>query len=352
MCPAPPAGKILLHGAQYWMRSLDTGTGNVAEVSIMGGDESQPVNITASTLMAVASPELQFLLHQSGCFCQTPVISIPSTTRSTLELVKQVLCHGQADLVIGQDAKRSCSGVKDVMELIAPGVIIDNMVMSCKVEEDDDSGLSILVEVEAGDEVVNIVKDHDYTTKVDDSVLGKKKQAKKVKSHMNEDVWKSIIEDHKKKVGMLNLSVMDCGLIRSKYSPREVRELVPRKIKKESDDPEDKIACELCGKTFTTAPSVCSHMVTHSPSRDDVLCPVCGFSAEFHKLVNHVRSMHLKEKVYNCTTCQAKFSTHSAKSSHMRKHSRSDTMGQCENNSCRKFYKKASGRGCTSCSKK
>ena len=151
---------------------------------------------------------------------------------------------------------------------------------------------------------------------------------------------------------MLNLSVLDCGLIRSKYSPREVRELVPKKIKKESDDPEDKIACELCGKTFTTAPSIASHMVTHSPSRDDVFCPVCAFSAEYPKLVNHVRSRHLKEKVYNCTTCLAEFSTHSAKSTHMLKHNRSDTMGQCKNINCRKFYKITLGKGCTSCPKK
>ena len=86
-------------------------------------------------------------------------------------------------------------------------------------------------------------------------------------------------------------------------------------------------------------------MVKHSPSRDDVFCPVCAFSAEFSKLVNHVRSRHLKEKVYNCTTCLAEFSTHSAKSTHMLKHSRSNTMGQCKNNNCRKFYKKNSRQG-------
>ena len=92
-------------------------------------------------------------------------------------------------------------------------------------------------------------------------------------------------------------------------------------------------------------------MVKHSPSRDDVFCPVCAFSAEFSKLVNHVRSRHLHEKVYKCDVCQAEFSTHSAKSSHMLKHSRSDTLGQCENINCKKFYKKNLGKGCTSCSK-
>ena len=147
---------MLLHGAQYWVKSLDTGSVNMAEISLMGVDSSQPVNITASILMSVASPELQLLFHQSGCFCQAPVIiSIPSTTRSTLQLVRQVLCQGQADKLLMQDARRSCTEVRNVLELIAPGVIIDNMIMSCK-EEEDDSGLRSARWVRKGIKAVSV----------------------------------------------------------------------------------------------------------------------------------------------------------------------------------------------------
>ena len=152
----------------------------------------------------------------------------------------------------------------------------------------------------------------------------------------------------------LDESVLDCGLIRARKNARELQELVPRQLKKESEDPVENISCPYCFKKYTTAPSLTSHMVKHSASREDVSCPVCVFSTEYSKMVDHIRSMHSMEKVFFCAICDTEFSTLSAKSIRMRKHNRSESLGldQCQNPNCKKFFKKILGKGCTSCSKR
>jgi len=150
---------------------------------------------------------------------------------------------------------------------------------------------------------------------------------------------------------VLDESVVDVGMIKSKFSGREQHEMVPKKLKIEREDPPNLLECNFCQKTYTIAASMASHMVKHSPSRENVFCPLCRFSTDQTRLVKHIRSHHSMEKVYSCGTCRMKFCNFESKSAHEKKHDNPD-LCQCPGCGSKRFYNIQLGRGCTNCSKK
>ena len=393
------AKKQVIHvgRAQSWIGHLDNDAVNVANIALLGGDDNTPVIIPASVMMAVVCPEIKFLLLKEGFlhYCSAPVwISIPSVRRSSIELARELMCRGMVEQTFGEEsAKRALKGVRKVMGLLAPDMQIACRIIIRKDEEEDESlesarwvnkGMKVDLtnDVDVPGDVLGEVSDgprnndpgeenegsddkpvenfdvaitnrtEEYNPNADKNVrvvcdnnYGSSYK-KKGKGSLQSIVWKSVKSVQKLR---LNQSVMDFGLVRGTNSARELHELVPLKLKRESDDPTTKINCPFCSKQFTTAPSIASHMVTHSPGREDVLCPVCEFSTEYYKLVNHIRSRHLGEKVFICELCQTEFSTMSAKSSHKLKHRRTNTHGQCRK--CLKFFKKSLGDRCSRCPK-
>jgi len=164
-------------------------------------------------------------------------------------------------------------------------------------------------------------------------------------------VSKSYGKQHVRPKPVLDESVVDFGMIRSKFSGREQQEMVPRKLKKEREDPPNLLECNFCQKTYTIAASMASHMVQHSLSRENVFCPICSFSTDQTRLVKHIRSQHSMEMVYSCDICKMKFCNFDAKSAHVKKHDNPD-LCQCPKCGSKKFYNIQLGRGCTNCSKK
>jgi len=151
----------------------------------------------------------------------------------------------------------------------------------------------------------------------------------------------------------LNESVLDCGLIKKKISIKEKESIVPKVLKIEEPSPPNPHECNFCGKSFTTAAPLATHLVKHYPQSPDKLdCPfpTCSFAAAQGNLIKHMRSRHTKEQLFSCFYCTIKFHTMDAKIAHEKKHRLPDVWAQCDQPACRMFYQVA--RGSCRCAKK
>jgi len=151
----------------------------------------------------------------------------------------------------------------------------------------------------------------------------------------------------------LNESVLDCGLIKKKISVKEKESIVPKVLKIEEPSPPNPHECNFCGKSFTTAAPLATHLVRHYPEFQDKLdCPfpTCNFAAAQENLTKHMRSKHTKEQLFSCYHCTIKFHTMDAKIAHEKKHRLPDVWAQCDQPACRMFYQVA--RGSCRCAKK
>eukprot|EP00092_Neocalanus_flemingeri_P000593 GFUD01000630.1.p1 GENE.GFUD01000630.1~~GFUD01000630.1.p1 ORF type:complete len:348 (-),score=103.86 GFUD01000630.1:90-1133(-) len=124
---------VTLARAKPWFEGLFPSVASTAQITLMGGDQGDPVSIPAIVLVAVASKEIKSLLLATCLSCQSPVIVIPSATSSTLKLVRQVLCEGKVDPMTGLEISRRKLDVEAVLELLAPGVKLVNTIASAGV---------------------------------------------------------------------------------------------------------------------------------------------------------------------------------------------------------------------------
>jgi len=151
----------------------------------------------------------------------------------------------------------------------------------------------------------------------------------------------------------LNESVVDCGLIRKKISLKEKRAIVPKVLKIEEPSPPNPHECNFCGKSFTSAAPLASHLVKHYNRVEEKLdCPfpTCNFAASQENLIKHMRSKHTKEQLFSCYQCTIKFYTMDAKVAHEKKHGQPEVWAQCDKPACLMFYQVA--RGNCRCAKK
>eukprot|EP00092_Neocalanus_flemingeri_P031893 GFUD01034645.1.p1 GENE.GFUD01034645.1~~GFUD01034645.1.p1 ORF type:complete len:337 (-),score=96.36 GFUD01034645.1:66-1076(-) len=134
---------VTLSRGKPWFDGLFASVASAAQITLVGGDQGDPVSIPAIVLMAAASKEIKSLLLTTCLPCQSPVIVIPSATSSTLRLVRQVLCEGKVDPMTGQEVSRRKLDVEAVLEILAPGVklvlamIVSAGVARCKQDEGD-----------------------------------------------------------------------------------------------------------------------------------------------------------------------------------------------------------------------
>ncbi|XP_037051509.1 zinc finger protein 271-like [Bradysia coprophila] len=68
----------------------------------------------------------------------------------------------------------------------------------------------------------------------------------------------------------------------------------------------NEFVCDLCGKCFPNRRAVYSHIQKHTGQK--VLCNICGkcFSNR-NNLTKHHKTVHLKEKNYQCPTCEKRY---------------------------------------------
>ncbi len=83
----------------------------------------------------------------------------------------------------------------------------------------------------------------------------------------------------------------------------------PAKVTKERyyhKNEKNEFACDSCGKCFTSRQSVYAHIQRHIGQK--VLCNICGkcFSNR-NNLTKHHKTVHLKEKNYQCSTCEKRY---------------------------------------------
>jgi len=151
---------------------------------------------------------------------------------------------------------------------------------------------------------------------------------------------------------MLNESVLDCGLIKKKISLKEKDAMVPKVLKIEEPSPPNPHECNFCGKSFTSAAPLASHLVKHYTQfaeKFDCPFPTCNFAATQENLTKHMRSKHTKEQMFSCSHCTIKFYTMDAKMSHEKKHGQPAVWAQCDQPACLMFYQVA--RGSCRCAK-
>jgi len=161
---------------------------------------------------------------------------------------------------------------------------------------------------------------------------------------------RSSISPRKRK---LNESVLDCGLIKKKIGLKEKAAMVPRVLKVEEPSPPNPHECNFCGKSFTSAAPLASHLVKHYTQFEekfDCPFPTCNFVATQENLIKHMRSKHTKEQMFSCSYCTIKFYTMDAKVGHERKHGQPTVWAQCDQLACLMFYQVA--RGSCRCAKK
>lgn len=71
-------------------------------------------------------------------------------------------------------------------------------------------------------------------------------------------------------------------------------------------DTNNQFVCDLCGKCFTTRQSVYAHIQKHVGPK--FLCNICGKClSNRNNLTKHHKTVHLKEKNYQCTTCDKRY---------------------------------------------
>jgi len=151
----------------------------------------------------------------------------------------------------------------------------------------------------------------------------------------------------------LNESVVDCGLIKKKISLKEKDAMIPKVLKIEEPSPPNPHECNFCGKSFTSAAPLASHLVKHYTQfgeKYDCPFPTCNFAATQENLTKHMRSKHTKEQLFSCSHCTIKFYTMDAKVGHEKKHDQPAVWAQCDQQACRMFYQVA--RGNCRCAKK
>jgi len=197
-----------------------------------------------------------------------------------------------------------------------------------------------LTGIEGGDQVA--------TAGPSSSNVGRKKVLKKKFMHQAASTSgkagsSSQISTGKRK---LNQSVEDCGLIKKKISLKEKEAMVPKVLKVEEPSPPNPHECNFCGKSFTSAAPLASHLVKHYPTAEEKLdCPfpTCSFSATQENLIKHMRSKHTKEQIFSCDHCTIKFYTMEAKMAHEKKHGQPDIWAQCDKAACLMFYQVVKG---------
>ncbi|KAF9359658.1 hypothetical protein BGX26_011812 [Mortierella sp. AD094] len=105
----------------------------------------------------------------------------------------------------------------------------------------------------------------------------------------------------------------------SSPSPKRRRRVRPPTVKKPKKVKPTSFTCESpgCGKVFSRAYNLTSHMKTHSSERP-FLCGVCPLAfARRHDRERHIR-LHTGEKPYNCEICGAGFMRNDALNRHQK----------------------------------
>ncbi|KAG0002914.1 hypothetical protein BGZ79_002068 [Entomortierella chlamydospora] len=105
----------------------------------------------------------------------------------------------------------------------------------------------------------------------------------------------------------------------SSPSPRRRRRVRPPTVKKPKKVKPTSFTCEFpgCGKAFSRAYNLTSHMKTHSSERP-FLCGICPLAfARRHDRERHIR-LHTGEKPYNCKICGAGFMRNDALNRHQK----------------------------------
>ena len=144
---------------------------------------------------------------------------------------------------------------------------------------------------------------------------------------------------------LLNESVIDCGYVLKKAIMKE-KQVINSKILKTEAHPPNLFACNYCPKSFTSAAPLAAHLTNHTVG-DVMDCPfpMCTWhSHDQQKLTQHMRSKHTKEQLFNCYSCEAKFSTFNAKTAHERNHT-DQRLEQCGR--CQKFYQMSKNCRCS-----
>ena len=205
--------------------------------------------------------------------------------------------------------------------------------------------------VESGDQVV--------VTRVSSGSVGRKKSLKdkivsnRAAASTSGEAGPSSSSQISPSKRKLNESVEDCGLIKKKISLKERDAMVLKVLKLEEPSPPNPHECNFCGKSFTSAAPLASHLVKHYNKPEDKLdCPfpTCNFTAIQENLIKHMRSKHTKEQMFSCHHCTIKFYTMDAKMAHEKKHDQPAIWAQCSKPACLMFYQVA--RGNCRCAKK
>jgi len=128
------------------------------------------------------------------------------------------------------------------------------------------------------------------------------------------------------------------------FKSQEIADAIPKVLKKETNENNPstevipKFACDNCGKTFSNAATLLVHAEKHGQTKGKRKCILCNFSGERTNLLTHIRSVHTKEKLFECSVCLKRFSTCGQKNNHEMRHAASHPEKMFECSVCMKKF--------------
>lgn len=86
------------------------------------------------------------------------------------------------------------------------------------------------------------------------------------------------------------------------------------------DQKQERIICDICGKSFSCTQSHFRHHKTEHTAREHYLCEICGKSFKYYEAFKIHEKIHICKNSYNCPSCGKEFLVKAYMRKHFKRH--------------------------------